>query len=117
MLVTQLHELLTYLTRSGVLLIMCGAQEGFMSIGTQDGVDVSYLSDTILVLGFYEAEACIHRCIAAVKKKHGAHDTGIRELAVVGGRITVGAEPLTGFHHLLLPDTKAVGGRVEPENG
>jgi circadian clock protein KaiC len=110
-LVTQLHELLTYLTRGGVLLIMCGAQEGFMSIGTTDGVDVSYLSDTILVLGFYEAQATIHRCIAAVKKKHGAHDTGIRELAVVDGRIVVGAEPLTGFHHLLLPDTRAVGGR------
>ena len=112
-LVTQLHELITYLTRSGVLLIMCGSQEGFMSIGTQDGVDVSYLSDSILVLGFYEADAAIHRCIAAVKKKHGGHDTGIRELSVVGGRITVGAERLSGFHHLLLPDTKAVGGRAD----
>ncbi|HEV7298359.1 MAG TPA: ATPase domain-containing protein [Tepidisphaeraceae bacterium] len=110
-LVTQLHELLTYLTRSGVLLIMCGAQEGFMSIGTTDGVDVSYLSDTILVLGFYESDATIHRCISAVKKKHGAHDTGIRELAVIDGRIVVGDEPLTGFYHLLLPDTRAVGGR------
>ena len=111
-LMTQLHELITYLTRSGVLLIMCGAQEGFNSIGTQDGVDVSYLSDTILVLGFYEADAAIHRCIAAAKKKHGTHDTGIRELTVVDGRITVGAERLTGFRHLLLPDTKAVGGRA-----
>jgi circadian clock protein KaiC len=116
-LVTQLHELLTYLTRRGVLLVMCGAQEGFMSIGTQNGVDVSFLSDTILVLGFYEADAAIHRCVAAVKKKHGTHDTGIFELAVVDGRITVGAERLTDFRHLLLPDTRAVGGRADEDKG
>jgi circadian clock protein KaiC len=112
-LVTQLHELMTYLTRKGVLLIMCGAQEGFMSIGTQDGVDVSYLSDTIFVLGFYEADAQVHRCIAAIKKKHGRHDNGIFELDVVDGRIHVGEKPLIGFHHLLIPDTRAVGGREE----
>ncbi|MDB5296731.1 MAG: Circadian clock protein KaiC [Phycisphaerales bacterium] len=116
-LVTQLHELLTYLTRRGVLLLMCGAQEGFMSMGTQDSVDVSYLSDTILVLGFYEVDANIHRCIAAVKKKHGQHDTGIFELSVIDGRLAVGTQRLTGFHHLLLPDTKAVGGRAGEENG
>jgi circadian clock protein KaiC len=115
-LVTQLHELLTYLTRKGVLLIMCGAQEGFMSIGTTDGVDVSYLSDTILVLGFYETEAHIHRCIAAVKKKYGKHGTGIHELGVIDGQIVVSDEPLIGFHHLLLPDTRtSVGGREMPD--
>lgn len=112
-LMTQLHELLTYLTRSGILLIMCGAQEGFMSIGSLHGVDVSDLSDTIMVLGFFESRAKIHRCIATVKKKHGSHGTGIHELTVAAGGIAVGERPLTGFRHLLLADTKAIGGRED----
>ena len=54
--VAQLHELLTFLSRSGVLTILAGSQEGFMSIGEQQGVDISYLSDSILVLGYIRGE-------------------------------------------------------------
>src|SRR4051812_41752843 len=93
-LVTQLHELLSYLNRRGVLTVLCGAQEGFMSIGSMQSVDISYLSDTIIVLGFYEAEGGLRRCLAAVKKKHGWCDPAIREYSLTPGAVQVGAPPV-----------------------
>ncbi|HWE95981.1 MAG TPA: ATPase domain-containing protein [Tepidisphaeraceae bacterium] len=100
--VAQLHELLTYLSRSGVLTILTAArQEAFMAVGDQPGVDISYLSDTILVLGYYEAEGDLHRYLTAVKKRQGEHETTIRELRIRSGGVSLG-EPLRQFRGLLL---------------
>lgn len=102
-LVTQLHELLTWLTRRGVLLLMCAAQEGFMSIGRQDAVDVSYLSDTILALSFYEADGGLHRAIVVVKKKYGSHVDAIHELTLADGSIEVSRKAIRGHEGLMVP--------------
>ena len=102
-LTTQLHELLTFLTRRNVLLILCGSQQGFMSIGAQEAVDVSYLSDTIVAVSFFEAEAQIRRAITVVKKKHGPHSTRIHELTMEGGRVQVRAQALLPFRNLMVP--------------
>lgn len=79
-LMTQLHELLTYLARNDALLIMCGVQEGFMSIGAQQAVDISYLSDTVVALAIFETQARLRRAIVVVKKKHGTHLSTIHEI-------------------------------------
>ena len=102
-LVTQLHELLTYLTRNDVLVIMCGAQEGFMSIGVQQAVDVSYLSDTIIHLTFFEQPGELRRAISVIKKKHGRALNKIHELMLVEGRFDVGPQPLREFDNLMIP--------------
>lgn len=103
-LVTQLHELLTYLTRNDVLLIMCGSQEGFMSIGAQQAVDVSYLSDTIVALRFFEREGELRRAVAVVKKKHSSHVPTIREIAIAHGRVEISEHELSQFQHLMVPE-------------
>jgi circadian clock protein KaiC len=100
-LVTQLHELIAYLTRNGVLLIMCGAQEGFMSIGATSAVDVSYLSDTIIALSFFETEGRLRRAMGVVKKKYGEHLGTIHELSIVDKRLRIGQEPLSTLHTLV----------------
>jgi circadian clock protein KaiC len=102
-LATQLHELVTFLTRRNVLLILCGTQQGFMSIGAQEAVDVSYLSDTIVAVNFFETQAQIRRAITVVKKKHGPHSTMIHELTMEGGRVQVGAQALFPFRNLMVP--------------
>jgi circadian clock protein KaiC len=104
-LLSQLHELMTFLTRKGVLMVLCGAQESFMSIGRQQAVDVSYLSDAILVLRFFEAQGQIRRALAVVKKKHGPHASTIHELFLDDGQIRVGAEPLRELSNLMVPST------------
>ncbi len=100
--VTQLHELMTFLTRKGVLLVLCGAQEGFMSIGLQNGVDVSYLSDTIIALSYYEQDGELHRALTVVKKKHGDHISTIHELLLQRGQLRVSEQPLRGRSQLMI---------------
>jgi circadian clock protein KaiC len=95
-LASQLHELLTYLSRSGVLTLLIGSQEGPGSIGEQHGPDVSYLSDSIIVLGFYELCGKIHRSFAAIKKRNGRHATDIHELVLSGGNLAQGSIRLRG---------------------
>lgn len=102
-LVTQLHELLTYLTRSDVMLVLCGSQEDFMSIGSQESVDVSYLSDTILALRFFERDGELHRAIVVVKKKRGEHESTIHPLHLAPGEVTIGAEPIRDVTNLFAP--------------
>lgn len=107
MLVVQMHELITFLSRRGVLTLLLIAQEGFMSVGTKLPLDVSYLSDTIIVLRLFEAEGAVRRCLAAVKKRQGEHETTIRELFITPGGVRIGEEPLRQFRHIL-------GGDPEP---
>ncbi len=104
-LVAQLHELLTFLSRSGVLTLVAGSQEGFMSIGKQSGVDISYLSDTIMVLNYYELDGEIRRCLAVVKKRQGRHETSIHELFLAPDGIRIGAQ-LRNIHNLMVSSAR-----------
>ena len=114
-LVTQLHELLTFVTRNDALLIMCGSQEGFMSIGTQESVDVSYLSDSIVALTFFEASGELRRAIVVVKKKLGRHLTTIHELTMRDGVMRIEEPPLAGYGNLMVP--RRVSPRDEGKGG
>jgi circadian clock protein KaiC len=109
-LLTQLHELLTYLTRNDVLFILCGAQEGFMSIGVQQAVDVSYLSDTIIALTYFESEGALRRAVAVVKKKHGAHANEIHEIVLAQRSLRVEEEPLTQQRNIMVVPRHSAGG-------
>lgn len=111
--VAQLHELLMFLSRSGVLTILAGSQEGFMSIGEQQGVDISYLSDAILVLGYYEIDGGIHRFLIPIKRRQGELETSIRELRVGRDGVELG-QPLTQFREIVLKNAKPTG---QPASG
>lgn len=101
LLVAQLHELLTFLSRSGVLTLIPSSQHGLTSIGPQEGPDVSYLSDAIIVLGFFEVPGELRRYISAAKKRNGRHDSSIRELLFERGQVRLG-EPLRQYRKILL---------------
>jgi len=97
MLAVQMHEVLTYLSRSGVLTVLIVASEGPLNVRTGPFVDVSYLSDAILVFRYYQTGGAIRRCLAALKKRQGEHDTTIRELVIGRGEVSIGSEPLVGI--------------------
>jgi circadian clock protein KaiC len=109
MLVVQMHELLNYLSRNGVLTLLLLSQEGFLAAGAQPPIDISYLSDSIIVLRMFEMSGNIHRCLSAVKKRQGEHMTSIRELFIRPGEVTIGSEPLQRLRHIL-------GGEPDPVN-
>lgn len=100
LLIVQMHELLTFLSRHGVITILIITQEGFMSVGTKTAIDVSYLSDTIVAMRLFEHHGKIRRCLSAVKKRHGEEETTIRELTIRPGAVTVGMQPLRQFRNL-----------------
>jgi circadian clock protein KaiC len=97
-LIAQLHELLTYLGRQGVLSIIVVAQHGLVG-AVQSPVDTSYLADSVILLRFFEAGGEVHHAISVVKKRQGRHERTIRELSFDAG-IHVG-RPLRNFQGVL----------------
>jgi circadian clock protein KaiC len=94
-LVLQMHELLSYLNQLGVVTILVLAQHGLMG-PMQTPLDISYLSDTVVMLRYFEAEGEIRRAISVVKKRSGLHETKIREFRLSPGGLEVGP-PLRDF--------------------
>ena len=66
----------------------------------QTPLDISYLSDGVLMLRYFEAEGRVRRAISVVKKRSGAHEDTIREFQLTGHGLRVGP-PLTEFQGIL----------------
>ena len=92
-LVIQLHELLSYLAQMGVTTLLIVAQHGLVGASTSTPVDVSYLSDTIILLRYFEAHGEVRQAISVIKKRTGSHERTIREMKIAPGGIRIG-EPL-----------------------
>ena len=98
-LLLQMHEMLTYLNQQGVLTILVLTQHGL--VGTmQTPVDLTYLSDTVLLLRFFEAAGELRRAISVLKKRTGGHEPTIREYRIDTKGLRVG-EPLREFSGVL----------------
>ena len=94
-LVLQMHELLSYLSQLGVLTILVLAQNGL--VGPMDTpLDISYLSDAVLMLRYFEFDGTVRRALSVVKKRSGNHEHTIREFRLTAKGIQVGP-PLKGF--------------------
>jgi circadian clock protein KaiC len=96
----QMHELLSYLNRSGVATLMIMAQHGLLGASMAAPVDVSYLADGVVLLRFFEASGSVRRAISVTKRRGGAHEDTIRELSMSAGRIDIGKR-LVDFHGVL----------------
>jgi circadian clock protein KaiC len=94
----QMHEIVTYLNQQGVLTMLILAQSGMIG-HMQSPVDLTYLSDSVLLLRFFEAGGEIRRALSVLKKRTGAHESTIREFRIDGG-VQVGPK-LDGFRGVL----------------
>jgi circadian clock protein KaiC len=99
-LITQLHEILTYLGQKHIVTILVGAHHGIIGGQMNAPIDASYLADAIVLLRYYEAEGEVHQAISVIKKRGGDHERTIRDFRLEGGRIVVG-DPLRGFRGVL----------------
>jgi len=99
-LAAYLHELLTTLSHRNVVTILTLAQHGLVGEQVAAPVDVSYLSDTVLLIRYFETFGHIRRAISVVKKRSGAHEVAVREMRIDAAGITIG-EPLTNFQGVL----------------
>jgi circadian clock protein KaiC len=108
-LLLHMHELLMYLNRSGVSTFLTMAQHGLVG-DMRAPVDITYLSDTVLLLRFYEAQGRMLRALSAIKKRTGAHEDTIREFRIDGDGIRLGP-PLTDFQGVMRGVPMLVGQR------
>lgn len=106
-LMLQMHELLSYLDQLGVVTILVLAQHGLTG-PMQTPLDVSYLSDTVIMLRYFEAEGLVRRAVSVVKKRSGYHESAIREFQLAKGGLVVGP-PLTQFRGIFTGTPNYVG--------
>src|SRR3954465_14431448 len=76
--ILQMHELVTYLNQQGVVTILVLAQSGMVG-HVASPLDLTYLSDTVLLLRFFEAGGQIRRAASVIKKRTGSHENTNRE--------------------------------------
>jgi circadian clock protein KaiC len=116
-LLLQMHEMLTYLNQQGVLTFVVLAQSGMIG-AMQSPVDMTYLSDAVLLVRFFEAEGEIRRALSVIKKRTGPHESAIREMRIDSGGVRVG-DKLDGFRGVLTgtPTYEGRGALLEDRGG
>jgi circadian clock protein KaiC len=62
----------------------------------QTPIDISYLSDTVIMLRYFETNGLVRRALSVVKKRSGVHEHTIREFRLGRGGLQVGP-PLKEF--------------------
>lgn len=88
-LVLQMHELLSYLSQLGVLTLLVLAQNGLVG-PMETPLDISYLSDAVLMLRYFEYDGTVRRALSVVKKRSGEHECTIREFRLSHGGVRLG---------------------------
>jgi circadian clock protein KaiC len=106
-LILQMHELLSYLGQLGVLTILVLAQHGL--VGPMDTpLDMSYLSDAVIMLRYFEYAGTVRRALSVVKKRSGGHEHTIREFRLSNEGVRLGP-PLKNFAGVLTGTPQYVG--------
>ncbi|MEG3082190.1 ATPase domain-containing protein [Sphingomonas sp. PB2P12] len=98
-LILQMHEMLTYLGQEGVVSLLILGLHGMMGDVRQD-VDLSYLSDSVVQLRYFEAQGEVRQAISVIKTRTARHERTIREFQIGGKGLQVG-EPLREFQGVL----------------
>jgi circadian clock protein KaiC len=98
-LIMQMHELLAYLNRKGMLTILVMAQQGLIG-QMHSPIDLSYLTDTVVLLRYFEFHGAVKKAISVIKKRSGAHEETIREFRLGRDGIIVGSA-LSAFQGIL----------------
>jgi circadian clock protein KaiC len=110
-LILQMHELLSFLGQQGVMTILVLAQHGLVG-PMESPIDISYLSDTVIMLRYFEHGGSVRRALSVLKKRSGDHERTIREFTIGRHGLTVGP-PLVDFRGVFSGSPQYTGG-AEP---
>jgi circadian clock protein KaiC len=99
-LISQLHELLSYLARLNVITFLIVAQHGVFGNIKQTPLDTSYLADTVILFRYFELRGQVKQAVSVFKKRSGYHEHTIREFRITNVGIKVGS-PLKKFQGVL----------------
>ena len=107
LLMLHLHELLSYLGQQGVTVLLVMAQHGLPGHVRRADVDLSYISDTVLLFHTFEYAGELRKAISLYKRRGGAHEAALRELVLGPQGIHVG-RVLSEFRGLLSGNARRV---------
>jgi circadian clock protein KaiC len=96
---SYLNAMLSYLNRKGLLSILIMAQQGLIG-QMHSPVDLSYLTDTVVLMRYFEFRGAVKKAVSVIKKRSGAHEETIREFRLGPNGVTVGP-PLSEFQGVL----------------
>ena len=106
-----MHELLKYLDSRGVTTLLILAQHGLVG-EVRAPFDLSFLSDTIVLLRFFEAGGEVRKAISVVKKRSSMHEFSVREYQLSSEGVRVG--PVLLEFQGVLTGTPSYTGTVAP---
>lgn len=115
LLTTHLHELMTYLGQRGVITLLIAVQQGMLGGKLSSGIDVSYLSDNVVMLRYFESQGEVRQAISVFKKRGSSHERSIRGLTITPTGIKIGhvlkqfRGVLTGVPELINPSNDPQG--------
>jgi circadian clock protein KaiC len=88
-LLLQMHELLNYLNQKSVITMLILGQHGLFGEIRND-LDLSYLSDAIVLFKFFESRGQLLTALSVVKSRTSAHERTIREFKLGPSGLRVG---------------------------
>ncbi len=87
----HLHELASFLNLQGVITLFTMSQQASFGLQSSSSpFDVSYVSDTVLNLGYFEFMGSVHKALSVIKRRSGGHEHSIRELTMDANGLHVG---------------------------
>ena len=98
-LLLQMHEMLSYLNQQGVITFLVLGQHGIVG-DVRSEIDLSYLSDTIVLFRYFESRGSVLKAISVAKSRTTEHEGTIREFRLTGNGMEIGA-PLQDFEGVL----------------
>lgn len=98
-LLLQMHELLGYLNQQGVITMLVLGQHGIIG-EIQSDIDISYLSDVVILFRYFEHHGEVLTAVTAVKSRANAHERSIRQFRLTSKGVEVG-EALRDFEGVL----------------
>jgi circadian clock protein KaiC len=88
-LLLQMHELLNFLNQQGIVTLLVLGQHGIIGDVRSD-LDLSYLSDAIVLFRFFEARGQLLKAVSVVKSRTNRHELTIREFRLGDAGVEVG---------------------------
>ncbi|WP_025602729.1 ATPase domain-containing protein [Burkholderia sp. WSM2230] len=98
-LLLQMHELLGYLNQQGIVTMLVLGQHGIIG-EIQSDIDISYLSDVVILFRYFEHHGEVLTAVTAVKSRANAHERSIRQFRLTAKGVEVG-EALRDFEGVL----------------
>lgn len=114
-LLLQMHELLSFLNQKGVVTFLVNLQAGLMGSSNGLGLNLSYFSDAVLLIRYFEDRGRVRKAISAIKNRGGAHEDTIRELRIDAQGVRIG-EPLSDFEGVMTGAPRYLGAKTLMED-